>query len=663
MPDPVPASTAPKKTTEKFQDDVWCSNPPQVTSYITYPRLQTPKLNSRTTYTSPICGFGWRFELNESFQCQTPSSNPQIQEFIGQTALAFQPHMCSSMPLSPINATVRVSYPNAEGPKPVMSERIFYKVAVQTSSPTSPGDRSERDFGKYLGPPQYKGEVQIQVTIAFDPSDGLSLPNTSSTNTKEALRRSLDTPAFVDTKFYLFAGKIDGRPAKPREIFVRSDVLNSSSSFLKDLLSQDTGFSTGTPCDLLEDVQEELAKLNADTFDYDSDSDLEDDDELVSKGKQRETPGSAPHGEDPPTTSSSAENVRRSAQSITKGKAFAVNGTAYQTWKTFIYYTYTNEITFNKLRSQRTAMSPEPRRSKPEDLESDIRCSPKSMYRFADYVDIPTLKSMSKEELRKRLSKSNIIQELFSSFTNRYQEIIEMEVDFLVANFTLEVARHLDEMLQMIVLGTKPHSFRVLGFAMRRLRGDSKEVAWSALDPVSNSMPPLNAGMSSLAPRTPVMSSFSTGRSLRMPSPNSGSLVLPSATILNWGRPISPQKPHTRPPSDPPPKTSDRNSWIPSPASVNLVHEDPESIPLTPDPIMAMSSSQASPALGSWDVKREESSEPCEEPKDGWGEELPAASSNIMKLGGTRDGERLELGNWFASAKAGKKNGKRKGGN
>ncbi|KAF9449061.1 hypothetical protein P691DRAFT_646693, partial [Macrolepiota fuliginosa MF-IS2] len=92
------------------------------------------------------------------------------------------------------------------------------------------------------------------------------------------------------------------------------------------------------------------------------------------------------------------------------------------------------------------------------------------MYRFADYADISELKSLAKEGIRKNLTKANVVTELFSSFTSKYQEIIELEVGFLVDNFTNDVAQELDEMLQLVVLGTKPHCFRVLAFTMRRLR-------------------------------------------------------------------------------------------------------------------------------------------------------------------------------------------------
>jgi hypothetical protein len=49
-------------------------------------------------------------------------------------------------------------------------------------------------------------------------------------------------------------------------------------------------------------------------------------------------------------------------------------------WSAFILYAYTNEIQFCKLKSQRTTGGSEP-------ADDDfIPCSPKSMYKFADYV-------------------------------------------------------------------------------------------------------------------------------------------------------------------------------------------------------------------------------------------------------------------------------------
>ncbi|KXN92760.1 hypothetical protein AN958_03211 [Leucoagaricus sp. SymC.cos] len=282
----------------KFKEDIWCSNPPSVTSHITYPRPKhSHKDSPPKTYTSPICGFGWRFELEESFQYHTPASNPHIQELVGHIDLRFNPYKCSSMPLSDVDIAVKVTYPDVETnqkAKNLGHEKEFGGVAVAVNRNTVPG------IGVYAEPPQYKGRAYFQITITFDPADGLSLPNTSTPITRQALRRSLDSPSFVDTKFYLFSAKDrDGRPARPRALFAKSDLLTSSSTFLKELLSQGSAFSTGTPCDLLEDVTEEIAKLNPDSFDYDPDSDLESDDDVsgTPKGKEKNSDPHIPDSE------------------------------------------------------------------------------------------------------------------------------------------------------------------------------------------------------------------------------------------------------------------------------------------------------------------------------------------------------------------------------
>ncbi|KAJ3573695.1 hypothetical protein NP233_g2260 [Leucocoprinus birnbaumii] len=287
------------------------------------------------------------------------------------------------------------------------------------------------------------------------------------------------TPSsFVDAKFYLFSAKSRGRPARPKAVYARSALLAESSEYLKNLLSSETGFSGGTTCNLRGSASEEIAKLDPDSFDYDSDSDLEDDDEdgsdyliteSTGKGKAEETPGGTSSGGLAPATAFGVSSSQ-------DGTAYAINGTAYKTWRAFIFHTYTGEIDFSQLRSQRLDALLEPA------SPGQAACSPKSMYRFADYADIPALKSLAKEGIKTSLSTSNIITELFSSFTHKYQEIIELEVEFLVENFTSSVSRDFNEMLKMIVLGTKPHCFRVLAFAFRRLLGDNTEKAWALLD-------------------------------------------------------------------------------------------------------------------------------------------------------------------------------------
>ena len=219
----------PESVAKKFRDDVWCSNPPSVTSYIAclYPKTTTSH-DIETLLKSPICGFGWRFELLRKLRKIRQKSSPNLQVqvwFVGQTTLFFQPHMCSSMPLKNVTITTKVYYPDVMNSQ-ITTERVFSDVAIRSSTAC--------DIGTYRGLPQYSGRAHFIITVTFDPSDGLSFPNSSCTNTKSVLRRSLDVPSFVDTKFYLFSRNAGGRATCPKILFANSELMKSSGSFLKN---------------------------------------------------------------------------------------------------------------------------------------------------------------------------------------------------------------------------------------------------------------------------------------------------------------------------------------------------------------------------------------------------------------------------------------------
>lgn len=114
----------------------------------------------------------------------------------------------------------------------------------------------------------------------------------------------------------------------------------------------------------------------------------------------------------------------------------------------------------------------------------------------------------------------------------RYQDIIELEVDYLVKNFTPAVAHDLDEMLQLIVLGTKPSCFRVLAFTMRRLRGEGAQSVWGALaNDEATSVSPVLTPVQSVLP-DPL--TFPPTSNLPTPSssmPQSGDAALPQSGV------------------------------------------------------------------------------------------------------------------------------------
>ncbi|KAF9441838.1 hypothetical protein P691DRAFT_536454 [Macrolepiota fuliginosa MF-IS2] len=273
---PLKKPPQPQLLAERVRQDKWNASPPQITSYLTYPKSEPTNSRFEATYESPSCGLGWRFQLQECFIYQTSSLMPRTQELVGQVGLTFLPHLCSSGPLGGVKVNVKVSYPMDKSKS--VHEKEFTGISVQSSAA----------LGTYMEPPRYQGQTHIEITLTINPSDDLCLPTTPSVNTRMALHHSLDGPTFVDAKFYLFSARVQGRPALPKAVFAKSVLLTDGSSYLRDLLTPGAGFAGGTQCDLRKDVPEELAKLDPDAFEYDSDSDLEDyddDEELDMKGK------------------------------------------------------------------------------------------------------------------------------------------------------------------------------------------------------------------------------------------------------------------------------------------------------------------------------------------------------------------------------------------
>jgi hypothetical protein len=231
---PVPSSSPPLhlgiagKRTWKLHEDTWISHPPQVKSYLAYSTASKSCLiseNDAFTVVSPNCGFGWRFRFNESFQYLKSVSNPRVQDLVGRISLTLEPNLCSSMPLSKVKITVKVTFPSDQA------------KATQESQYSDVSLQSETQIGTITEPNGCEGQLHFEITLVFSDTDGLSLPTTLSTSTRKALRYSLDGPSFVDTKFYLFSSRVQGRPARPKVMFANSVLLKDSGTYLHDCKS------------------------------------------------------------------------------------------------------------------------------------------------------------------------------------------------------------------------------------------------------------------------------------------------------------------------------------------------------------------------------------------------------------------------------------------
>ncbi|EPQ50617.1 hypothetical protein GLOTRDRAFT_141419 [Gloeophyllum trabeum ATCC 11539] len=256
---------------------------------------------------------------------------------------------------------------------------------------------------------------------------------------QSGLESSIHTGNFIDTRFFVFS---------------RRDRSGKRAPYFDTLLSAD-GFSESVE-GILGSQFPANEQPSTDNYDYESDSDLEDD--LEEDGPEK-SDAAAVEGEGPVDGDMGQVNGKtgldkefenlleqdtsRASDSCTKtvdipgrvhglhgplGRTIVVKDTALRTFTALLRYFYVGDINFAPLKSQHVEVIQDINKSLNETHPS---CSPKSMYRLADKLDLQDLKNKSFEALRCRLSKDNIVEEAFSKFTWTYDEVRDMEVEAL----------------------------------------------------------------------------------------------------------------------------------------------------------------------------------------------------------------------------------------
>ncbi|KAG7441721.1 uncharacterized protein BT62DRAFT_1042304 [Guyanagaster necrorhizus] len=126
-------------------------------------------------------------------------------------------------------------------------------------------------------------------------------------------------------------------------------------------------------------------------------------------------------------------------------------------WKAFLAYLYTQEISFASLKSNGI----------PRTATKDV-CSPKSMYRLAVKADLESLKEMAFKNIRSQLTPSNIVTEVFSKFAYQHPDILDMEVRCLIEKFTDPlVYPQWERKMEEVARGDCPHGALVVNRVMR----------------------------------------------------------------------------------------------------------------------------------------------------------------------------------------------------
>ncbi|GBE81450.1 predicted protein [Sparassis crispa] len=273
------------------------------------------------------------------------------------------------------------------------------------------------------------------------------------TRTEEALKASLSSPAFLDVKFFAFSRKYvtaDGtvRVDKPQPILAISSVLKKIED-LDKLLS--SGFSESNSRVDLNSGYPGNETPYCDEYDYDSDSDLDYEEDVIDIVE--ESPADIHEAQGQPAQPSAQGNCRQ----------IIIKDAAFHTWRAFIFYLYTGKIKFMQLKSRDEEARNVELALYLSDPNSVPPCSPKSMYRLADKYGLAELQTRAFAAIKERLSTANIVKEVFSKFTSRYDKIQELEIDFLCTHYTNpEVANTLKQIADGVVQGEFPHAGEVL---------------------------------------------------------------------------------------------------------------------------------------------------------------------------------------------------------
>lgn len=199
-----------------------------------------------------------------------------------------------------------------------------------------------------------------------------------------------------------------------QELWAKSAQLASHSSYFASLLSSEFAESvvhrTGVD---KEDEKRDSAPSKAVEKDFD-DSDDETDEVFMERS--------------PVKNSSSVAGIPYRQVIVTQ--------TAFSTYHAVLVFLETSFLTFSPLSSSFPTSSHPTRRdfllsSSTASPSLPLPVSPKSIYRLADFLDLPELKKLALSAFTSSLTPAGVAKELFSDFTQCYKEPREVVLGFL----------------------------------------------------------------------------------------------------------------------------------------------------------------------------------------------------------------------------------------
>lgn len=272
-----------------------------------------------------------------------------------------------------------------------------------------------------------EGALTVTITVEIGQCTGTPAKALDA-RVLSAVEDSFTSGSVGDTKIYVYSrrGKGMGSACAPKTFFVSSSVLHKFGCEDLELHLAGQGFKDSS--DAAIDLHRlPSSDLQTDSYDYDSDSDLEDNDPTLTSSEpmSKKTTDQTSLGEEVMSLQGESDIVF-----LRTGRIVFLRATAARTWEAFQRYVYFNEIEFAKLKS-----------SYPNASEASARfknktCSPKSMYRFADQFGLDTLKTMALTNLKAQFNAATIVGEVLSTFSSRYPEIRDAEAEFLLQNYS-----------------------------------------------------------------------------------------------------------------------------------------------------------------------------------------------------------------------------------
>ncbi|KAJ3558358.1 hypothetical protein NM688_g974 [Phlebia brevispora] len=292
-----------------------------------------------------------------------------------------------------------------------------------------------------------------------------------------ALAESIALGTFADTAYLLYSQRAhDGKVRGVRKVYASSTVLKAAGDHFRAQI--EGGFAT-----------KEALPEDTDAYGYESDSDLDDQEEpepfkdgegstgpqkLASNGDAVPENGvdedSKAHKAMEPSSMSEAR-TDVGVQVVQYKYCIAIPDVAANTWHALVYYIYTGRIYFAPLRSEGKQLRADAlERHRVANPALPALCSPKSIYRLADIVGFDDLKKLAGKELSSKLSAQTIVPEVFCRFSSAYSNILIEQLDFLcrpeiMSQSTTAVRQRFKEVVQ----GHLPHTESLLEALLLRL--------------------------------------------------------------------------------------------------------------------------------------------------------------------------------------------------